>query len=190
MSNLLTKALTTERIILSVVGPHAGESETAIFTRKRADLISCGATYWLCRSPAARPDRVKAFLSTSSSFVIFLAPAHPSGARPTTSNECVSEISPDGAYWFKPPSSLSPITGNLSKGAYALALSEISLCDGDVDLWSFLLPNEAPVKFKLGASTVLAMKGDAAENPVRMKSRVRRAVAVARTLPPHSVWVR
>lgn len=54
------EATAAKHIVLSVMGPHAGEDEGAIFARKIADIKAVFRTFWLYLSPLARPDHVQA----------------------------------------------------------------------------------------------------------------------------------
>ena len=177
-------AIASPRVVLSVMGPHAGEGENAIFTRKRADIASCGSTLWLCCSPAARPDRTQDF---RPEFVLFLDPASPRGARPTTTDTHATLLSLDRVRWESISPDLGPVTGRMSN-AYAFVLSSIELCDNTIDLWSYADATRAPIRFRLGASTLLAQKTDMVLGGVA--SRFRRVRAVATLTHPYAVWVR
>ena len=181
-----------DRVVLSVLGPHAGESVAAIFERKMADIDAVDGTFWLCNSPAARPDRVQSFFSAASDTrVYFLAPATKGGARPTTSVDHMTEFSPNKRVWKPFPAGLGPVTGKRSAGAYAFALWEIVLRDDiAVDLWDWATPAGDPIQFRLGASTLLARRCDTSASPERAKTRMRQVVAVGRLSSPYAVWVR
>lgn len=184
---LIDEALRADRVVLSVMGPHAGETAEVIFSRKTEDIVACGRTYWLCCSPAARPDRVQAF---APSFVIFLEASTANGARPTTSSERVSEISSDRELWSAVDARVGPITGRLARGAYAFTFSELdTTVSTSLDLWMYAV-GESPIRFKLGASTLLAGHKDTSTCLFRMKSRFRRILAIARLADPIAVWVR
>ncbi len=179
------------RIVLSVMGPHANEDTISIFHRKIDDIARIGKTLWLCASPSARPDRTQTFLSGSTS-ILFLAPASRSGARPTTSAEAMTELSPNRLDWESLPAGLGPVTGR-RVNAYAFVLSELTLCEPDhlLDLWQYVdAEKEGPIRFRLGSSTLLARRSNQTEHPMRMKSRIRRVLAVGRLEAPYAVWVR
>lgn len=185
MSDLFDRALQSERLIMSVMGPHAGESEAEIFKRKQEDIKACGLTYWLCRSPGTKPDKAQAFLSSAPSFVLFLSPMRARGARPTTVCDRATCVSNDGKSWYEISNKIGPVTGKLTKGAYVFALSEISLCDKMIEMDSFCDEDDSPIWFGLGYSTALAQK-----TSMEYKAKQRHVVAVAQTLAPHSLWVR
>ena len=46
-------------IVISIMGPHAGESEDEIFQRKIDDISKIGLTFWLIRSHQAKPNMVQ-----------------------------------------------------------------------------------------------------------------------------------
>lgn len=79
---LLEEALNCPQCIISVMGDHAGEGIDAIFERKTADIEHIGKTFWLMRSPKARPAQVQGICKTIPSHTIFVEPATKGGARP------------------------------------------------------------------------------------------------------------
>jgi hypothetical protein len=81
---LLEAALECPQCILSVMGYHAGEDSDAIFNRKKADIEQQGVTYWLIRSPKARPPQVQGICRSLPAYTIFVERATKGGARPTT----------------------------------------------------------------------------------------------------------
>jgi hypothetical protein len=186
---LLESALAHTSCVLSVMGDHAGETTNTIFSRKIADINRLGKTFWLMRSPKARPAHVQRI---APSFTIFIEPAIKGGARPTKEEDAAKEYSNDGESWYLFPKDLSPVTGKLDKGATALVFNKMIInITGSLDLWNYaeyyLLK---PIKFMLGCSTVCAIKKDMAYHPDRMKSRNRGIVAVASLAEPYCVWVR
>lgn len=184
---LLATALTADCVVLSVMGPHAGEDEGRIFARKIADVEATGRTFWLHRSPRARPDVVRRSRPT---FVLFITPAIASGARPTNETASATEYAADGVQWTPIPPDHSPVTGKLP--ASALVLSGLTQCDGVIDLWTYAdaESSEEPVRLRLGASTVLARRGDTSGHPDRMTSRKRRVLAVGSLAEVGCVYVR
>ena len=66
-----------EHLIISVIGPHAGESLNAIFSRKISDIKKCGFTYWICKSRAISPTRINALHEANNSdiFILFVKTA-------------------------------------------------------------------------------------------------------------------
>ena len=84
---LLEEALKSNRCIISVMGAHAGEGVDVIFNRKITDIKQTGITFWLMRSPKARPMQVQNICTSSLTYTIFVEPASKGGARPTTNSE-------------------------------------------------------------------------------------------------------
>lgn len=191
--SLLELALAAPECVISVMGPHAGESASVIFARKVADCDEIGRTFWVAKSPKARPEHVQAVCGTGTGWAIFVEPATAGGARPTTEAEAAAEYSADGAAWLPLPEGLSPVTGHMDRMAAALVFDELTTdVDGALDLWSYTDRASAgrPLRFKLGLSTLCAAKGETVDHPDRMKSRYRRIVAVGRLVSPYAVWLR
>lgn len=172
-------------VVLSVIGAHAGEQAEEIFTRKMRDITETGRTFWLFRSPAARPPRVHAIAPTT---VLFVAPATRNGARATMESTRATEFSVDGMRWETIPHGGSPVTGKLP--AFALILAEIKLAETSVDLWDFADDRGDAVRFRLGRSTIVAVRGVTPPPQRRMVSRFRRVLASGRLLAPYAVYVR
>ena len=190
---LLETALKCPQCVVSVMGDHAGESAVAIFNRKKADIERLGLTFWLMRSPKARPPQVQELSKTVTTYTIFVEPATKGGARPTTEEVAAHEFSSDRGIWNHFPGGLSPITGKLDSSTTALVFDMLSTdVSGVLDLWdyAYAMDIDYPVKFKLGCSTVCAVRKNTKSHPERMKSRYRGIVAVARLAHPYCVWVR
>lgn len=189
----LEAALACPQCVVSVMGDHAGEGADAIFKRKEEDIDRTGKTFWLMRSPKARPAHVQGICTTVPAYTIFVEPATKGGARPTIEKDTAEEYSGDGVLWHRLPKGLSPVTGKLDTGATALVFDMMSTdVSGTLDLWSYgeLLDINKPLRFILGCSTVCAARIDTKSHPERMKSRYRGIVAVARLAHPYCVWVR
>jgi hypothetical protein len=188
MRDLLRDALGSVRVVLSVMGAHAGEDEGAIFSRKIADVSSTGKTFWVYGAHGARPGLVQNF---GAKYVLFLAPSSRNGARPTTTSAHATEFSLNKSAWFPLPEKLSPVTGRMP--GYAFVFSRLLLCsDAEIDLWSYAGEScdAGTIRFKLGASTVLARRKDTSWDSGRMLSRFRRVVAVGELEGPGAVWLR
>lgn len=190
---LLDDALAGPRCVVSVMGDHAGESVDAIFKRKIADIGRTGKTFWLIKSPKARPAQVQEICRAIPAFTIFVHPATKGGARPTTAETAAEEYSADGKSWHRLSQGISPVTGKLDRGASALVFDKIeTAASGMLDLWDYedLSDPQTPLKFILGCSTVCAVRENMTSHPGRMKSRYRRVIAVARLAEPYCVWLR
>ena len=190
---LLDEALDASECVISVMGAHAGEDADAIFGRKIEDCEAVGRTFWVARSAKARPPQVQAVCRSGRGFVIFVEPASPGGARPTTESDAAAEYSPHRVNWLPLPSGLGPVTGQIDHSATALVFDGLETdVGGTIDLWTYAdgANPDKPLRFILGLSTTCAQRKDMSEHPERMKSRHRRVVAVARLAEPYCVWLR
>lgn len=190
---ILDKALLSPVCILSVIGDHAGEDTNSIFNRKIADIVRTGKTFWLMKSPKARPRQVQEICKGQPGYIIFVEPATAGGARPTTTEDTAKEYSPDAQSWYPFPAGLSPVTGKLDKVTAALVFDMmIKDVSGTLDMWGYADFSDTgePIKFILGCSTVCAVQKDMKSHPGKMKSRYRGIVAVARLVEPYGVWLR
>ena len=191
--SLLDEALGASECVISVMGAHAGEDADTIFGRKIEDCDTVGRTFWVAKSAKARPAQVQAICRSGRSFMIFIEPASPGGARPTTESDFAAEYSPDKVNWFPLPSGLGPVSGQIDDSATALVFDRLATdMGGTIDLWTYAdgANPDKPLKFTLGQSTACAQREDTSEHPERMKSRYRRVVAVARLAEPYCVWLR
>jgi len=190
---LLQAALDAPWCVISVMGAHAGEEVDAIFDRKVTDCKTSGRTFWVAKSAKARPGQVQELCATSSGHVVFVEPATPGGARPTTQAERATEFSADRVDWSALPQGVGPVTGQLGGAATALVFDQlVTDVDGMLDLWRYAeaATPEVPVRFKLGLSTICTVQKDMTSHPDRMKSRYRRIVAVGRLVEPYCAWVK
>ena len=190
---LLEEVLTCPQCIISVIGDHAGEGIDAIFLRKANDIKRTAKTFWLMKSPKARPAQVQALCKNIPAYTIFIEPATIGGARPTTREDVANEYSSDGRVWYQLPDGISPVTGKIDTSAAALVFDMMTTAaNGPLDLWSYgdFSDTQKPLKFILGCSTVCAIRKDMTPHPERMKSRYRGIVAVARLAEPYCVWLR
>ena len=124
---------------------------------------------------------------------IFVEPATPGGARPTTRADRATEYSADRLRWLALPPGIGPVTGKLDSAATALVFDQLSTdVEGVLDLWRYAdaASPDLPVRFKLGLSTICALRADTTSHPNRMKSRYRRIVAVGQLMKPYCAWVR
>ena len=175
------------------MGPHAGEPAGAIFERKMADIRRVGKTYWIIHSQGARPDTVMKMCSAAPAIAVFIEPATPGGARPATMEARADEFSEDQGKWQPFPKLLSPVTGKLDAGTTALVFDKLDVVAGtELDLWSYadFTDTQSPVRFRLGCSTVCAIREDMSGHVERMRSRFRSIAAIARLAAPYGVWVR
>ena len=90
---LIDEALQSHYCVISVMGAHANEGSETIFGRKMQDIDKTGTTYWLMRSPKARPPEVQDICKTTTSYVIFIEPASRGGGAPNHDRgRCISVL--------------------------------------------------------------------------------------------------
>ena len=191
---LLEEALTCPQCIMSVMGDHAGEGVDAIFDRKATDMERIDKTFWLMKSPKARPTQVQAICKTIPAYTIFVEPATKGGARPTTAEDSAREYSDDRKLWHRLPEGISPVTGKIGHQCSRPCFRHDDRRPS-MEHWIYGVTETSsdirkPLKFILGCSTVCAVRKDMTSHPERMKSRYRGIVAVARLAKPYCVWLR
>lgn len=190
---LVDEALAASGCVISVMGPHAGEDAGVIFGRKIDDCEMVGRTFWVAKSAKARPPQVQAICNPGPGYVIFVEPATPGGARPTTESDSATEYSSDRTEWLALPDGIGPVTGQMDSAATALVFDRLTIDVGrTIDLWAYAdaVNPDRPLKFALGLSTACAVRLDTSAHPQRMKSRYRRIVALGRLADPYCVWLR
>ncbi len=196
---LVMKALASPYVILSVMGPHAGEDEHTIYARKMKEIEDEGFSLWVHSSNSARPEAVKRLCRRAEDagetpYCIFIAPSSPGGAQPTSQDRRAAEYSGDRIHWQLVPAGINP-TGNIgSPRTVALVLKELRTVEGhtDIDLWDysvFEMPGKA-VRIAQGASTLCAEKAPSTQDVRRIKSHIRRVTAIGSLVEPYSVWLR
>lgn len=151
-------------VIISVMGPHAGESEAEIFKRKIEDVGRTGKTFWLIRSRQAKPFMVQrickeAKIELKHVFTVFVEASSVGGSTPTSSAASATSYSDDRRTWEDLPEGLSPVTGKIDRGAYALIFDQLKLYNSIIDLWNYadFFDQEHPIKIFQGASTLCAI---------------------------------
>jgi hypothetical protein len=187
-----------EYSVLSVMGPHAGEESDAIFSRKIADIRNAGRTFWVVRSHKAKPDIIQTIGSavrnrSGQPLCAFLHPSAPGGAVPTKTSSAASAYSADRSKWQALPASITPVTGQMTPNTCALVFDQLCLQESTVvDLWQYadFFDPAQPVKIRQGASTVGVVRGNTSKHPDRMKSHLRKVMAVGRLVEPFAVWLR
>jgi hypothetical protein len=191
---IIEDALEATQCIISVIGDHAGEGVDKIFKRKIEDITKINRTFWLVKSPKAKPELVQKMCRFAYTYVVFVEPATKGGARPAIADKKATTFSENGFIWNPLPNQLGPVTGKLDSRAYALVFNKLETIDAkqEIDLWHFadFANQEKPIRMILGCSTVCAIKKDMKGHPERLKSRFRRVVAVGLLVAPYCVWVR
>ena len=112
--SLLEEALNAQAVILSQMGPHAGEDERQIFARKIDDIRSAGETFWLHGSSYGMPNHVQQFVKSSAApYVLFITPSgRADDMRDPKDPYVCSEYSHDKHIWRALPQTITPVTGS------------------------------------------------------------------------------
>lgn len=196
----LKTVLKNKYTVISVSGDHAGEPTSEIFKRKREDITRIGKTFWLNKSNKAKPNVVQSLCRQSKAEksdcpCIFIEPSTQGGSKPTKVDSIATQYSEDNRLWKDLPEGLGPVTGGLTgRGAYALIFNQLDLVDRivHINLWDYAdFSNlELPLITKIGQSTICAVKKDMSRQKERMKSPMRRIVAVGMLSEPYCVYVR
>jgi len=63
---IMAKISDIKYVVISVMGPHAGESENEIFIRKIQDIHNIGRSFWLMKSHQSKPKMVQELCSTAN----------------------------------------------------------------------------------------------------------------------------
>nr|MDO8098465.1 hypothetical protein [Candidatus Njordarchaeota archaeon] len=192
-------------VVLSVIGPHAGETEGEIFRRKIMDITNIGTTFWLIKSYKAKPDLVQQFCrcaraESRNAFAVFIEPSAKKPAVPTRDGarthaiSTAKKYSADRTEWTEFPIGLTPLTGKIDGITFALLLDQLELLPTRriIDLWNYadFYNQENPITIRQRSSTLCAMKKDMSRSKNKIKSRFRKVVAVGRLRNPYCVWVR
>jgi hypothetical protein len=99
-----------------------------------------GETFWLIRSPKAKPEQVQGVCKTTQAYAIFVGHATKDGARPTIEEDPAKECSNDRVLWNPLPNGLSPVTGKLDSSATALVFEMKSRYRGIVAIARLAIP--------------------------------------------------
>jgi len=195
----LGKVLHNKYCVISVMGPHAGENEGKIFSRKIDDIKMAGITFWLIKSHKAKPDLVQticfqAIKNREKIYCIFIEPSSAGGSIPTKFSDSAKLFSSDKLSWSELPKGISPVTGKIANNAYGLVFNELTLVNGEIDLWDYAeyFNSRKPLKIIQGASTLCAIKNNMSEiSPnEKIKSRFRQIIAVGKLCTPYGVWLK
>lgn len=184
-------------VVISVMGPHAGESEEEIFKRKKREIGDTGNSFWLHKSYNAKPDVVQdlskeALKKSNNPLCIFIQASSKKGAQPTKEAERMSEFSVDKKNWKRIPSGIL-VTGS-SKNSFIMIFNKLDIIKRKefLNLWNYSLfgASGKAVKMALGASTVCCFKESSKDAQNKMKSNLRKVVAVGELTHPFAAWVR
>ena len=184
-------------VIISVVGPHAGESIRKIFARKTEEIQNTGLTFWLYKSYNANPQDVQqlckeALEESFTPLCLFIEASSKGGAQATKNVDTATKFSQDGREWQKIPQGVL-VTGSV-KNSFALVFDQLRVVEkrAFLDLWNyskFDSPGSA-VQIRRGGSTLCCEKTPSKRDTKKMASNTRRILAVGRLAPPFGVWLK
>lgn len=184
-------------VVISVIGPHAGESENEIFNRKIQDIHNVGFTFWLMKSHRSKPKMVhelclKDDAENIESYCVFIEASSKGGAIPTKSASSAKSYSKDNLAWEGLPQGLSPVTGKIDNNAYALVFNLLEQVNDSIDLWNYadFFNQNNPLKIIQGASTICAIKKDMSNHTGKLKSHYRRVIAIGKLCEPFCVYLK
>lgn len=185
MENILE---THPNIIISVIGPHAGEDLSTIFTRKIKDTTTCGYTYWISKSRVISPEIISSFQKESKDdlYMIFIKTSMNSYGKDTLHSESATKAQEKNG-WQEIDPKLSPVTGKMP--TYGLKFDNICVLDQKykIDLKNYCEwdmdanKRNNPVKIMMGKSTICVRKS---EKKQEMKNGIREIVAYAKLAEP------
>ena len=181
---------------MSIIGSHAGDEISFIFSWKRKEIQINRKTYWLIRSSKAQTKQVQKFCERANKegenvYCLFITASTKNGSRSTTTETQAKEFSKDKNDWFTIEDDVK-IKGKIDSQSTALVLSELEVFNKpkEIDLGNYseidIEQNINPVKFRLGASTSCCQKIPS----IGMKSGLRTIVAWGKLDTPYAVWVR
>jgi len=176
--------------VLTIVGTHAGETIEEIILRKQQEISKLGYTFWLYKSHSAKPTIVQEMAKTHKINTYLINASSLSGAKPTTEKALARLYSTDKHNWDAIPSGL--IVTGLSKGAFALVFKNIRILDNEViDLWDYsdYSNPQDPVRFRLGNSTIPVIQKSSMNSSNKIKSNIRKVIAVGELKKPFCVYV-
>ena len=193
------KILNEKFVIISVMGPHAGESSEQIFSRKIKDIERTGNTFWMIQSYKSSPPKVqslvkKAKLERKNIFCIFISPSKKGGSKQTKKSIKAKSFSSDKINWKELSPKLSPVTGNISTNSFSLVFDKMNITQQDIklDLWNYadFEEQKKPILPNMGVSTICAVRKDMSQHPTKIKSNIRKIEAVAKVSSLGCVWLK
>ncbi len=198
--DLLKRALGAKYLVISVIGPYAHEEENEMLPRKKLEISKCGYTFWHHQSFQAQPDKVQemGIQASQKDFPIYLVLVDPAngkkGAVDTKPTPPASHYrTSSNGILRKVPNEIYTETGGTRGKPFALKIRKLKEVTGTIDLWQYSEFGEKrgeALKIRRGGSTICAVRiatNSNAEN--RIKSHIRRVVAVAEIVKPFSVWL-
>jgi hypothetical protein len=179
--------------IISVVGPHANESLDQIFQRKINDIDITGFSFWVAGSSSANPRIVQNFCFLNKpSYIVFINPGQINGATNTKISAVNHFFSEDKINWNPISDKISNVTGK----SYAFILNTLDIIQDknliiDLNYYAKFPDNIDPIKINIWQSTFCTIYNENMKNhPNRMKSNIRKIIAIGKLKEPYSVWVK
>jgi hypothetical protein len=193
--NLLNAAKNADYIFISVMGPHAQESENDIFQRKAKDIDDAEESFWVSKINKKYIEECIQKLNGKNGYLILVeASNNGKSACDTTGSKHATHYSTDKTNWNKIDDRISPVTGSLGNGATAYYYDGIELYKDngdqiDLDYYCEVGHESEAIRFRQGKSNVFAKKN---VNKLKggMSSASRRIVAILRLKYPYVVWVK
>ncbi len=189
----ISKILMNKYLIISVIGPHAGEEINQIFNRKKKEIADSGKSFWLIRSHKATSDKIQKICKEGGIYCIFIEPSRKSGSQDTKNASEANQYSEDKIKWSGIRDKIK-VTGKIDTNATALVFSSLERSDGSINLWDYSDFNKLgePIKIMQGASTLCCVKQPCSkEHEIkRMKSKNRKIAGFGRLIEPFGVWLR
>lgn len=131
--SLLTEAKKADYVFISVMGPHAQESEKEIFDRKVLDIDKSGESFWVSRINQKFIEECNDKLKGKAGYLILVESSNDGkSAANTKGSKAATHYSKDKVNWSKIDPKISPVTGNLGNGATAYYYDGIELCQDAV----------------------------------------------------------
>lgn len=187
-------ALRSKYVVISVMGPYAGESEGDIFRRKTEEIEKHGFTFWHHQSYQAQPGMVQQTGEIAARegelvyFILTRTGSRGSGTDTKRSRQATMFSKEEFGVYSPIPEGIYVETG---KRPYAIVIRGLILARWTVDLWEYCdMFGKGAVKTRQGGSTVCVFKASSHHIEDRMKSRFRDVIAYAEIIEPFSVWLR
>lgn len=189
----VSKVLENKFFILSIVGIHAGEILSYIFSRKQTEIDNAGKTFWLIKSFRAKTKQIQQIGRTASNnsqkvYCFFIVSSQKEGAQPTKSISKAKQFSNDKINWLNIPNHIK-VTGKIDHNTTGLVLDKIDIAENTkIDLWQYsdFFNNSKSVRMSQGASSVCAVK----KYNRGMKSRYRDVIGIGRLKAPYAVYLK
>lgn len=190
----MREILNNRYIVLSVIGPHAGEDIDNIIKRKQKEIKETGKSFWLIKSQRAKTETIQdlgkqAQKEGEKLYCIFVEPGVVGGAQPALNNDRAIYFSKNQKDWQEIPNEIN-ITGQINMQSTGLVFDFIEKPEEDIiiDLWKYsdFMDNTEPIRFRLGASTQCAVK----KSSKGMVSHKRSVVVVAKFVAPYGVYLK